>query len=141
MKKLIVTLIIVLAFSLTAFAQMGMMGQGMKTGETQQMPMMQCPKMQMMQGQGMMQGQQMQAMHCQEMMQIITNLITMQEKIVSGVKPEEKDKMLQEMKEMKDKLQNMANTCKCMMMQPTAPQSPATEAPVPQTPPPSEHKH
>jgi len=66
-----------------------------------------CPKMQG--------GQQMQMMHCQDMTQIITGMMDIQEKMLMGVKPEEKDKMMQDMKQMKEKIQEMKGTCKCMM--------------------------
>jgi hypothetical protein len=108
----------------------------MKMGEGQPMQMM-CPKMQG--------GQQMQMMHCQDMTQIITGMMDIQEKMLMGVKPEEKDKMMQDMKQMKEKIQEMKGTCKCMMggmmgQQPppaTAPE--AVPAPVPA--PAEQHKH
>jgi len=65
MKKLLFTLLTLFVFSISAYAQMGsdmtgrQMQQGAMMGEGQQMPMMNCPKMQQMQGQGMMQGCQM----------------------------------------------------------------------------------
>jgi Spy/CpxP family protein refolding chaperone len=69
MKKLLFALLILFVFSISAYAQMGSdmtgrqkcdMQHGTMMGEGQQMPMMDCPKMQQMQGQGMMQG-------CQQM--------------------------------------------------------------------------
>ena len=147
-KTVLILLIFMLLIAAQAYAQVDkpesqteQMGQGTKMEETQKMPMMQCPKMQMMQGHGMMQGQQMQMMHCQDMMQIVTSLVSMQEKIILGIKPEEKDKMIQDLKDIKDKLESMANTCKCMMSQQPLPQTTAPKSPAPQAPAPSEHKH
>lgn len=129
MKKLIITSVVLLAFASFAYAQMGMMGgrqdrieQGMKMGE----------------------GQPMQMMHCQDMMQIITGMMDIQEKMLMGVKPEEKDKMMQDMKQMKEKIQEMKGTCKCMMggmmgQQPPATAPEAVPAPVPA--PAEQHKH
>jgi len=145
MKKLIIISVVLLAFASFAYAQMGMMGgqmgQGMKMGEGQPMQMM-CPKMQ---GQGMMQGgKQMQMMHCQDMMQIITGMMDIQEKILTGVKPEEKDKMMQDMKQMKEKTLEMKGMCKCMMggMMGEQPAATAPEAaPAPAPAPAEQHKH
>jgi hypothetical protein len=141
MKKLIIISVVLLAFASFAYAQMGMMGgqmgQGMKTGEGQPMQMT-CPKMQG--------GQQMQMMHCQDMTQIITGMMDIQEKMLMGVKPEEKDKMMQDMKQMKEKIQEMKGTCKCMMggmmggmmgQQPPATAPAAAPAPAPA----EQHKH
>jgi hypothetical protein len=150
MKKLFIVTVILLAFASFAYAQMGMMGgqqqgqmgQGMKMGEGQSMQMM-CPKMQ---GKGMMQGgQQMQMMHCQDMTQIITGMMDIQEKMLMGVKPEEKDKMMQDMKQMKEKILEMKGMCKCMMdgmmgQQPPAAAAPEA-APAPATAPAEQHKH
>jgi hypothetical protein len=124
MKKLIIVPVILLAFASFAYAQMGMMGQDMKT---------MCPKMK---GQGMMQ--------CQEMTQIITGMMDIQEKMLMGVKPEEKDKIMQDMKQMKEKIQEMEGTCKCIMggmmgQQPPATAPEAAQAPAPA--PAEQHKH
>ncbi len=139
MKKLIIISVVLLAFASFAYAQMGMMGgqmgQGMKMGEGQPMQMM-CPKMQG--------GQQMQMMHCQDMTQIITGMMDIQEKMLMGVKPEEKDKMMQDMKQMKEKIQEMKGTCKCMMggMMGQPPPATAPEAaPAPAPAPAEQHKH
>jgi hypothetical protein len=140
MKKLIIISVVLLAFASFAYAQMGMMGgqmgQGMKTEEGQPMKMM-CPKMQG--------GQQMQMMHCQDMTQIITGMMDIQEKMLMGVKPEEKDKMMQDMKQMKEKIQEMKGSCKCMMggmmgqQKPPAAAPEAAQAPAPS--PAEQHKH
>jgi|GEM_PF-3074278 hypothetical protein len=147
-KTVFLSLILIFLIAAQAFAQMDkpgsqveQVGKDTKIGEAQKMPVMQCPKMQMMQGHGMMQGQQMQMMHCQDMIQIVTSLVSMQEKIILGIKPEEKDKMIQDLKEIRDKLENMSNICKCMMSQPPLPQTTAPETPASQIPAPSEHKH
>jgi len=116
MKKLIIVPVILLAFASFAYAQMGM-----KMGEGQPMQMM-CPKMQQTQGQGMM--------HCQDMMLIITGMMDIQEKMLTGVKPEEKDKMMQDMKQTKEKILEMKGMCKCMMGGMTGQQPPAS-APAP----------
>ena len=74
MKRLLFTLFILFVFSISAYAQMGSdmtgkqkveMQQGPMMGEGQQMPMMDCPKMQQMQGQGMM-----PMMNCPKMQQV-----------------------------------------------------------------------
>ncbi|HKZ58100.1 MAG TPA: periplasmic heavy metal sensor [Thermodesulfovibrionales bacterium] len=61
MKKLVFISVILFVFTISAYAQMGMMGsqQGGQMGQGMmgEMPMMNCP-MQQMQGQGMMQGGQ-----------------------------------------------------------------------------------
>ena len=137
MKKLIIISVVLLAFASFAYAQMGMMGdrmgQGMKMGEGQPMQMM-CPKMQG--------GQQMQMMHCQDMTQIITGMMDIQEKMLMGVKPEEKDKMMQDMKQMKEKIQVMKGTCKCMMGGMMGQQPPATAPEAAPAPAPAEqHKY
>ena len=130
MKKLIIISVVLLAFASFAYAQMG---QGMKMGEGQSMQMM-CPKMQG--------GQQMQMMHCQDMTQIITGMMDIQEKMLMGVKPEEKDKMMQDMKQMKEKIQEMKGTCKCMMGGMMGQQPPATAPEAAPAPAPAEqHKH
>jgi len=147
MKKLIIVPVILLAFASFAYAQMGMTGglqEGMKMGEGQPMQMM-CPKMQQMQGQGIMQGgKQMQMMQCQDMMQIITGMMDIQEKMLTGVKPEEKDKMMQDMKQMKEKMQEMKGMCNCMTGGMTGQQPPADApetAPAPAPAPAEQHKH
>ncbi len=133
MKKLIIISVVLLAFASFAYAQMGQMGQGMKMGEGQPMQTM-CPKMQG--------GQQMQMMHCQDMTQIITGMMDIQEKMLMGVKPEEKDKMMQDMKQMKEKIQEMKGTCKCMMGGMMGQQPPATAPEAAPAPAPAEqHKY
>jgi hypothetical protein len=145
MKKLFIVTVILLAFASFAYAQMGMMGgqmeQGMKMGEGQPMQMM-CPKMQ---GKGMMHGgQQMQMTQCQDMTQIITGMMDIQEKMLTGVKPEEKDKMMQDMKQMKEKILEMKGMCKCMMGGMMGQQTPAAvpeTAPATAPAPAEQHKH
>jgi hypothetical protein len=130
MMKTVLTLFIVCIFSISAEAQMGMMGgqmeQGKTMGQEQQMPAMQCPKMQQMSGQGMMQGgQQMpmaqmgpmmgHGMMMQEMMQMMMDVMNMQEQIINGVKASEKKVMLERIKDMKAKMQNKMTMSQCMM--------------------------
>ena len=96
-------------------------------GEGQQMPMMNCPKMQQMQGQGMMQGgQQMPMMQqmmgqnllAKDMMYMMTDIMKMQKKIISGVNPSEKKEMLKELDKMMDRMDRMMSDmrCSCKMM-------------------------
>jgi hypothetical protein len=138
MKKLIIVPVILLAFASFAYAQMG---QDMKMEQGQPMQMT-CPKMQ---GQGMMHGgKQMQMMQSQDMMQIISGMMDIQEKMLTGVKPDEKDKMMQDMKQMKEKIQEMQGTCKCMMGGMMGQQTPATApeaAPAPAPAPAEQPKH
>ena len=95
-------------------------------GEGQQMPMM-CPKMQQMQGQGMMQGgPQMPMMQhmmgqnllAKDMMYMMTDIMKMQKKIISGVNPSEKKETLKELDKMMDKMDRMMSDmrCSCKMM-------------------------
>jgi len=130
MMKTVLTLFIVCIFSISAEAQMGMMGgqmeQGKTMGQEQQMPAMQCPKMQQMQGHEMMKGgQQMPMMQMgtmmghgmmmQEMMQTIMDIMNMQEQIINGVKASDKKMMLEKIKDIKAKIQNKMTMCNCMM--------------------------
>ncbi len=117
MKKLIIILLFLFVFSIPAYAQMGMMGgkqgqmgQGMIMGEGQQTPMMNCPMMQQMPGQGMM---------MQNMMQMMMDMMNMQEKMMMGAKPAEKKKMMKDMAQMKEKMQNMMSMRSGMMGQPS----------------------
>ena len=143
MNRVICALFIVLVFSVSVEAQMccgakgeqkGDMPQSTMTVEGQQMPMMNCPKMQQMQGQGMMQGgQQMPMMQmCMPMMQhmmgqnllakdmmyMMTDIMKMQKKIISGVSPSEKKKTLKELDKMMEKMDSMMSDmrCSCKMM-------------------------
>jgi hypothetical protein len=129
MKRLIIGLLILIGLSISVYAQTGMTGsqqgqakQGMTMGEGQQMPMMICPKMQQMSGQGMMQGgQQMPMMQMcpmmgHDMMQMMMNMMDMQEKMMMGAKPAEKKKMMKDMAQMKEKMQEMMSMCKGMMV-------------------------
>jgi len=124
MKKWMIVFMVLFVFYVPAYAQMGMMGgqqgegQGMM-GEGQQMPMMNCPMMQQMPGQGMAQGgQQMpgQGMMMQDMMQMMMDMMNMQEKMMKGAKPAEKKKMMKDMTQMKEKMQKMMSMRMGMMM-------------------------
>ena len=96
-------------------------------GEGQKMPMMNCPKMQQMQGQGMMQGgPQMPMMQhmmgqnllAKDMIYMMTDIMKMQKKIISGVNPSEKKEMLKELDKMMDKMDRVMSDmrCSCKMM-------------------------
>jgi hypothetical protein len=119
MKRLIIISMILCVYSMSAYAQTGMMesqqgqmGQGMMMGEGKQQPMMNCPMMQQMSGQGAMQsGQQMCPMMGQNMMQMMMDMMNMQEKMMKGVKAEEKKMMMKDMTQMKGKMQNMMSMC------------------------------
>jgi len=130
MKKWMIVFMVLFVFYVPAYAQMGMMGgqqgqmgQGMMMGEGQQMPMMNCPMMQQMPGQGMAQGgQQMpmmqtmgQGMMMQNMMQMMMDMMNMQEKMMMGAKPAEKKKMMKEMAQMKENMQKMMSMRTGMM--------------------------
>jgi len=131
MKKLVMALAIMFIFSISVYAETGMqgsqqgqMGQGMMMGQGQQMPAMQCPKMQQMQGREMtMGGHQMPMMNqmmghgmmMQDMMQMMMDVMNMQEQIINGVKASEKKVMLEKIKDMKAKMQNKMTMSHCMM--------------------------
>jgi hypothetical protein len=133
MKKVMICFLVLFMFTISAYAEtageQGHTGHETMKGETQQMQMM-CPKMQMMQGKGMMQsGQQMpmmgQGMMMHDMMQMMMDILNMQEKIIAGVKRSEKKQLLNDIKEMKAKMQSKMSMCKCMMGGMTEQQSPA----------------
>jgi hypothetical protein len=103
---------------------------------------MKCPKMKMMQGEQQMKtegqkmdmkhgGHQMKMMHCQDTMQMIMSIVDIQEKILMGIKPEEKEKILQDIEQMKEKMQDMTSSCKGMMGGMMEKQTPAA-APAPE---------
>ena len=98
MKRLIIISMILCVFSISAYAQTGMMesrqgqmGQGMMMEEGKQQPM--CPMM------------------GQDMMQMMMDMMNMQEKMMKGAKAEEKKKMMKDMTQMKGKMQNMMSMC------------------------------
>lgn len=93
MKRLIVVGVSLFVFSITAQAQMG----GMMMGDGQQMMM-----------------KQMMMMH--EMMQMMMDMMNMQEKMMMGVKPAEKNRMKNDIAHMKEKMQKMMSMCMGMMM-------------------------
>lgn len=124
MKRLVICVLILFAFSVTGYAEMAGheahdMKHEMKKEEGQQQMM--GPKMQ---GQGMMQGAGHQmpmmgkmmghGMMMQDMMQMMTDILNIQEKIVAGVKASEKKQLLGNIRDMKAKIQNTMTMCKCM---------------------------
>lgn len=94
MKRLIVALVSLFVFSITAQAQIG-------DGKVQEIPMTQMCMPMMKQ---MIVGQEMQM---QEMMQMMMDMMNMQEKMMKGVKPAEKKKMMKDMACMREKMQRM----------------------------------
>lgn len=111
MNKLMVALVILFGFTVSAQAQMGggMMREQkgevkpccMMMNEGQQMPMMK---------QGMM----------HDMIKMMTDIVTMQQRIVNGVKPAEKKSMMMKLNEMMEKTKKMMSDMhsmpmKCMM--------------------------
>src|SRR5574341_739754 len=104
MKRLIFAAAIVLMFGAPAQAHMeeGPMGHGMMMGG-EQMPMMEHMK-----AHGMMMG---------EMMDMMKNIITMQKRIVAGVKASEKKELEKELSAMLEKVETMTSGMKGMMSQ------------------------
>jgi hypothetical protein len=110
MKRLIFISLFLFTFSITAYAEMGMMG-----GEQEQTEQGMMEEGQQMPEQGMMQSSRMPIMQrmvssrkmTQDTLQMMMNIMDIQEKILMGVKPAEKKKMMQDIKQMKDKMQNM----------------------------------
>ncbi len=124
MKKLMIVSAMLFVFSIPAYAQMGMMGEGhqmmpmmekcqqmMKgmTGEGQQMPMMQMcmPMMKQMMGHGMV---------MRDMMQLMTDMMKMQKKMMKGMGAAEKKEMMAETDKMMDKMEKMMSDMRGMMM-------------------------
>ncbi len=141
MRRMTLAFIIVLVLAVTAYAEMGGMGTmggsqgqtepGMKMGEGMKMM---CPKMQEMQG-----GQRMQQCSAvgKDMMQTMMDIMDNQEKIIMGLKPEEKEDMVRNIRQMKGKMQGMMSMCKDMMGsmgQPAPAAAPAPESKEKETP-------
>lgn len=95
---------------------MQMHGQGTQAGR--QMPMMHggqqmqgmmemCPQMRQMMGHGMM---------ARDMMQMMTDIIRMQQKIIRGLSPVEKKEMMKDTDRMLDKIEKMMSDMRGMMM-------------------------
>lgn len=166
MKRLMIVSAMVFVFSIPAYAQMGgqhgQMGQGMMTGEGQQMmpmmekcqqmmkgmtgegqqmPMMQMcmPMMRQMMGQGMM---------MQDMMQMMMDMMKMQKRMMKGAAPPEKKEMMTDMDKMMDKMEKMMSEMRGMMMHgmmgspPSEPKEEQKEAPTKEQGPKADpHKH
>ncbi|MBI5634753.1 MAG: hypothetical protein HZA15_14895 [Nitrospirae bacterium] len=103
MKKLVIVLTVLFAFSVSAYSQMGGGMMGEQKGEMKQP------------GKMMGDGQRMPMMN-QEMMQMMMDMLNMQEKMMMGMKPEEKKKMMKDMGQMKEKMSRMMSMHMNMMM-------------------------
>jgi hypothetical protein len=111
MKRLIIVLSFLFVFSISAYAQTGMMGsqqgkmgEGMM-GEGKQKPMMNYSRMRQMYGQRMM---------IRDMMQMMMDIMNIQEKIIKGADAAEKKKMMKDLTQMKEKMQEMMSMQKGM---------------------------
>lgn len=128
MKRLIIVLVSLLAFSISAYAQMdegmkpeqkGQMGHGMMGGEGKMSMMHMCQEM-MKQKMGEEQMpmcpmcMQMMKGH-KEMMKMMMDMMNMQERMMMGVKPSEKKQMMMDMAQMKEKMQKMMSMRMGMM--------------------------
>lgn len=130
MKRLSIVCVILFVFAIPAYAQMG--SQQGRTDEGKQTPMMSCPMMQQMPGQGMTQGgQQMpmsqkmmgQGMMMRDMMQMMTDMMKIQQKTMRGMSPVEKKEVAKELEAMIHNMDKMTSDMRCMMMgEMTAPQ-------------------
>jgi hypothetical protein len=124
MKRLMICFLVLFVFAVSAYAETaGEKGHEAMKEEGQQMKMM-CPKMPQMQEHGMMRGGQQMPMIGQmmghgmmmhDMMQMMSEILDMQEKIVGGVKASEKKELLIKIKDMKSKMQQSMSMCKCMI--------------------------
>lgn len=110
MKRLMIVLLVLFVFGISAEAQMGGgMMSGAKMGE--QKGEMKPPCMQMGEGQQMPMMQM-----CMPMMQMMMDMMKMQKKMMSGVKPAESKEMMKEMDEMMERMEKMMSEMKGMMM-------------------------
>lgn len=125
MKRLIIVFVNLLAFGISAYAQMDegvkpeqkeQMSQGMVCGEGK-MPMMHMCQEMMKQKMGeeqipmcmqMMKGRN-------EMMKMMIEMMNMQEKMIMGVKPSEKKQIMKNIAQMKEKMQKMMSMHMDMM--------------------------
>lgn len=146
MKKTVLILALLLVFSTISWAEV--------TGDqksTQQQKMMPCPMMKM-------HGQEMQmcpmmkhhGMMMDDMMQMMKNIMKMQERIITGVKGDERKNLLKEISVMIDKMDKMmANMHGMMKMQGMTGMPPAVppksdekkDEPQKEEQKPAEHKH
>ncbi len=112
MKRLRICGFILLAFAISAYAEMaGHEGHEMKKGEGQEMQTM-CPMMKEKKDMGQMMGP---GMMMQDMMELMMDIMNVEERIVTGVKAPEKKEILNKLKDMKTRLQNKMSMHQCMM--------------------------
>ena len=119
MKRLLICALVMFAFTVTAYAEMtGHEGHEMKHEMMKEEGhQMMCPKMQ---EKGMMHKGDHQmsmmghGMMMQDLMQTMTEILNIQEKIITGVKASEKKQLLNKIKGMKAKMGNSMSMCKCM---------------------------
>ncbi len=146
MKKLVICLVTIVFFAAPLYAEMAVPQQRVMEaakpgGQQMQMkcPMMQMHEQRMVQGerqmpmmhgrqhmQGMMQmcpkmcprtGQMMgHGMMARDMMQIMTDMIGMQQKMIRGLSPVEKKEMMKDAEKMIEKLEKMMTDMRGMMM-------------------------
>jgi hypothetical protein len=127
MKRAIIVFAVVLLFGISAYAETDT--KAAQKDQPAQGQQMMCPKMQQMQGQGMMQGGHQMPMMCpkmgqgmghgmmaREMMQMMTDMLKMQQKMIRGLSPVEKKEMTAEIDKMMEKLDKMMSDTRGMMM-------------------------
>jgi len=154
MKTLVICLVLLFIWSIPVYAETAAPQQ--QTGEAAG-PQMKCPMMQM-HGQEMQAGQQMPMMHggeqmqgmmkmcpkmcpsmghgmmAQDMMQMMTDVIRIQQKMIRGLSPVEKKEMMKETDRMLGKIEKMMSDMRGMMMHGMMEQ-PAPKSPAPLTEP------
>jgi predicted site-specific integrase-resolvase len=110
MKKLLAVLAFLLVITIPAYAQMGGMMENQK-GETKQLGMMMDESMM-----SMMQHMMGQGMMMRDITQMMTDMMKMQKKMITGVNAAEKEEMMSDMDKMMDRMEKMMSDMRGMMM-------------------------
>lgn len=154
MKRLIIVLVSLLAFSISAYAQMdegmkpeqkGQMGQGMMGSEGKMSMMHMCQEM-MKQKMGEEQMpmcpmcMQMMKGH-KEMMKMMMEMLKMQRKLLMGVEQEEKKELMNNLDRMIERMEKMMSDMEGMMGDMMKMDSRQKEGPEKKSPEIHQHKH
>lgn len=117
MKRLMIVLAVLFVFSASAYAQMGMTGgatSGEQKGEMKPCGMMMSEEQQMPMCQQMMMGQNMMM---KDMMQMMTEMLKIQQKMMRGLSPLEKKEIAKELETMIRNMDKMMSEMRGMVMQ------------------------